>query len=66
MIIVRNDSEVLEEIYPDQHAYHLANGSYIKTPQTTVTRNLISQFQTAPCDAFCRQLLNLTNSPICH
>lgn len=42
MIIVRNDSEVLEEVYPDQHIYHLTDGNYFKSSLTDKLRPLLA------------------------
>lgn len=41
MIIVRDNREVLEEIYLDKHLYLLANGIYTKLPLTNTLRELI-------------------------
>jgi len=41
MIIVRDNREVLEEIYLDKHLYLLANGIYTKVALTNSLRNII-------------------------
>lgn len=41
MIIVRDNREVLEEIYLDKHLYILANGIYTKVALTNSLRNLM-------------------------